>query len=216
MKIERNCLFCSNKFKTSKAEVNRGYGKFCSRSCSSKYGNSLREHNGIEVECTNCKKSIRRKKGLLGKVKNFFCSRKCKSLHEGIDRNKNCLNCNKKLMFNRKSRQRKYCSQECQNEHNRNKFITEWKEGICDGGVGESISTHIRKYLFDKYDHKCCKCGWAEKNPITNLIPLTVNHINGNPYDHREENLELICPNCHSLTPNYGGLNLGNGRRERS
>ena len=26
------------------------------------------------------------------------------------------------------------------------------------------------------------------------------------------ENLEILCPNCHSLTGNYKHLNIGNGR----
>jgi hypothetical protein len=27
--------------------------------------------------------------------------------------------------------------------------------------------------------------------------------------------LEILCPNCHSLTPTYGGLNRGKGRKLR-
>jgi len=30
-----------------------------------------------------------------------------------------------------------------------------------------------------------------------------------------EENVEALCPNCHSLTINFGGANLGNGRNQR-
>jgi hypothetical protein len=30
--------------------------------------------------------------------------------------------------------------------------------------------------------------------------------------DEEIENLRLICPNCHSLTPNYRGANRGHGR----
>ena len=29
------------------------------------------------------------------------------------------------------------------------------------------------------------------------------------------DNLELLCPNCHSLTKTYKALNLGNGRHTR-
>ena len=42
---------------------------------------------------------------------------------------------------------------------------------------------------------------------------LQVNHIDGNYKNNREENLELLCPNCHSLTPNYRSLNRGKGRK---
>lgn len=36
-------------------------------------------------------------------------------------------------------------------------------------------------------------------------LSLHLHHINGVNNDNRLENLELLCPNCHSLTDNYGG-----------
>ena len=40
----------------------------------------------------------------------------------------------------------------------------------------------------------------------------TVDHIDGNSDNNSEENLRLICPNCHSLTSTYRGANRGHGR----
>ena len=31
----------------------------------------------------------------------------------------------------------------------------------------------------------------------------TTPHINGNPLDDRLENLQILCPNCHSQTDSY-------------
>jgi 5-methylcytosine-specific restriction endonuclease McrA len=31
--------------------------------------------------------------------------------------------------------------------------------------------------------------------------------VNGNRHDNRLENLRLLCPNCHSQTPNFGAKN---------
>jgi hypothetical protein len=36
------------------------------------------------------------------------------------------------------------------------------------------------------------------------FIPLDLHHKNGDPKDNRLENLELLCPNCHRLTDNWG------------
>jgi hypothetical protein len=36
-------------------------------------------------------------------------------------------------------------------------------------------------------------------------IMLHVNHKNGNWLDDRPENVQFLCPNCHSQTPNYCG-----------
>ena len=52
-------------------------------------------------------------------------------------------------------------------------------------------------------EDKCCKCGWREKPEGSRFTPCELDHINGNPTDHRLENLQLICPNCHSLTETY-------------
>ena len=40
-------------------------------------------------------------------------------------------------------------------------------------------------------------------------ISLQVDHINGYRYDHRLQNLRLLCPNCHAQTDTFGGKNRG-------
>ena len=67
----------------------------------------------------------------------------------------------------------------------------------------------------EKYQCKCSKCGWGEENPFSHTIPLEVEHIDGNFQNNREDNLTLLCPNCHSLTPTYKGANKRNGRKDR-
>ncbi len=122
-----------------------------------------------------------------------------------------CLNCLKEIFKNNK-----FCSNKCQIEYQYNNYINKWKNKSIDGIRGEyQISSYIKKYLFKKYNNKCSKCGWGEENKYTNKIPLEVEHIDGNYKNNSEENLTLLCPNCHSLTSTYKGANLNNGRKSR-
>ena len=40
-------------------------------------------------------------------------------------------------------------------------------------------------------------------------LPLELHHINGNHYDNRLENLQILCPNCHAIQPGNAGANIG-------
>lgn len=79
-------------------------------------------------------------------------------------------------------------------------------------GKRNELSSAIRRYLLDKAQNKCSLCGWSKKNKITGKIPLQIDHIDGNSKNNRPENLRVLCPNCHSLTPTFGALNKGKGR----
>jgi 5-methylcytosine-specific restriction endonuclease McrA len=43
-------------------------------------------------------------------------------------------------------------------------------------------------------------------------LSLELHHINGDGKDNRLENLQLLCPNCHSQTDSWGGRNRSVGR----
>ena len=53
--------------------------------------------------------------------------------------------------------------------------------------------------------HECESCGLSEW--MDNPIPIELDHINGQCYDHRLENLRVLCPNCHAMTDTYRGKN---------
>jgi hypothetical protein len=109
-----------------------------------------------------------------------------------------------------------YCSIQCQQDYQYRLFVERWQVGLEDGSVGDlGISNHIRRYLRNKYGDACARCGWNEQHPDTGEVPIEIHHVNGNGTDHREENLTLLCPNCHSLTPTYRGRNKGKGRVKR-
>ena len=123
---------------------------------------------------------------------------------------KNCLFCNKELS----GKQVKYCSNSCQMAYNREQYIARWKndeETGCTSSGG--LSEHVRNYLLHKTNSQCELCGWGKIHPITLRVPLEIHHIDGNSRNCMEDNLQVLCPNCHSLTANFGSLNT-EGRGE--
>jgi hypothetical protein len=108
----------------------------------------------------------------------------------------------------------KTCSNSCEQERRYEDFIKKWKSGDKSGIVGfDQTSNYIRKYLMRKYNNACQECGWSKVNLTTNKVPLQIEHIDGDWQNNVEGNLKLLCPNCHSLTPTYGYLNKGKGRK---
>jgi len=123
-----------------------------------------------------------------------------------------CLNCE-----NTTARSTyKYCSNQCQSDYQYKVFISQWLDGKVSGGrVSGVVSAHVKRYLREINNNKCQHCGWSQINQFTQIVPLEADHIDGNHNNNRIDNLRLLCPNCHALTPTYRALNKGNGRSWR-
>jgi hypothetical protein len=161
--------------------------------------------------CPSCKKKLNYEQR-----RNKFCSHSCSASYnnKGVRRHgkqtNSCLNCEKKTA----SYKNRYCSYDCCHEYHYKTYIERWLSDVSFGN-GERLSINIRKWLKKEKENCCEECGWKEVNPITGNVPITIDHIDGNCENNRPENLKLLCPNCHSLTPTYGNLNKGNGRKSR-
>lgn len=183
------------------------------------------KENNIEFEhkynkknfCKFCGKEITGR----DRFRKKFCNRSCAASYNNSKyvkrKQKNgyqkfCKNCGKPVNKNSKM----FCSNECFRKYEFEERVKKWKNGDDKGYSGKSvsISDFIKKYLLLKNNCKCEKCGWSEKNPITGLYPLQIHHIDGDCTNNKEENLQLLCPNCHSLTETFGRLNK-NSKRER-
>lgn len=66
-------------------------------------------------------------------------------------------------------------------------------------------SNHLRQRLIKEglKKEQCEKCGLNEW--LGEKLSLELDHINGEHQDNRIENLKILCPNCHSLTPTWKG-----------
>ncbi len=109
----------------------------------------------------------------------------------------------------------KYCSNKCQSDFAYGAYIKRWKYGKEEGVRGiatKNMSGHLVRYVMEKYEDKCARCGWSKVNEFSGKTPLEIDHMDGNSENNNESNLILLCPNCHSLTSNYKNLNKGNGR----
>ena len=102
--------------------------------------------------------------------------------------NRKCSNCN--II----TKNKKFCSNKCQQEFKYKKYIDKWL-------AGKETGTRSN--------------GFTVRNYVRRIPVLEVEHLDGNSSNNRPENLDLICPNCHSLTTTYKALNKGNGNQKR-
>ena len=122
-----------------------------------------------------------------------------------------CLACGKEV----KRAVDKFCNNHCQAEHRYITYVARWLAGLETGRKGKfyALSDYVRRYMRETHGEKCSGCGWSVRHPLTNRVPLTIDHIDGDVENCRPENLRLLCPNCHSLTETFGSLNRGRGKR---
>jgi 5-methylcytosine-specific restriction endonuclease McrA len=124
-----------------------------------------------------------------------------------------------------------YCSRSCGNSRVWSKEINEsrsaklagrtavrsnpeqWKKNMKQAWLEKYNSTPFDKLgsenrkrrVLEDQEHKCNHCGISEWNG--NPIVLELEHKDGNNTNNTRENLECICPNCHSQTTTWRGRN---------
>ena len=199
-------------------------GRFCSSHCSRSFSAKSGSENHKKVNCCDCGRELT--VNIHSAVKGVRCvecrttmederrgrKKRVYNKREGYLPTTNCLSCGKKIRIGITG----YCKH-CYRRNVHNVWIDGWLNGSIDGNLpGGHIPMPIRNYLFEQNENRCSRCGWGEINITTGKIPLEINHVDGDHNNNRPNNLELICPNCHSLTPTYRALNKGNGRNRKN
>jgi hypothetical protein len=141
-----------------------------------------------------------------------FCNRSCSAsfTNNAVPRRKklplkDCIGvCSRQISARSRS---DYCSTDCKHIS----LLRDWwhKDWVP---TNQEFPAFLRDILIIK---GCSLCGWNKTNIMTGKGTCQIDHINGNPSDHSFDNIRVLCPNCHSLTMNYGALNKGNGRTHR-
>ena len=154
----------------------------------------------IEKECLYCKSTfaafVREVKRGGGK----YCTRTCSSKAAGqkikaaLIPNCKCTFCNAEFYRGKTKKEisksgLQFCSRVCKDKAQR---IESNITSIHPDHYGEG-KTRYRDIAFRAYEHKCNRCGWNEIPDI-----LEVHHKDCNRENNKAENLEILCPICHS------------------
>jgi 5-methylcytosine-specific restriction endonuclease McrA len=166
--VKIKCLNCNKEFEVTQSEVNRGYGKFCSRSCAAIYRNKKRlKAEKVKLICQYCgntyTKEIREIKQLHKKgMESKYCSIKCLNASKRKKREvKNCLNCSKEFEFI-PYKNNKFCSIDCVREYkSKNK-------NICK-------KLKLRFLVLERDNFTCQYCGRTPSKDRS--VILEIDHI---------------------------------------
>lgn len=148
-----------------------------------------------------------------------YCSRSCKAKATRIQINTICLICNNSFThISSRCNKAKYCSKSCYYISQRNKGKTEFTcQYCCKKFIGHAchnrkycsrscvnkaaketfkpVYSTVRKMLIKRnLINQCARCGFHQEPKI-----LGVHHKDRNRHNNELSNLEILCPNCHSL-----------------
>jgi len=208
--IKIKCHECQIEFDKYKGEYDRQISKgreafFCSLKCGTIYNRRNQETKKQKKYSCNKSKCVYCQSDLAYENKtNKFCDQSCAAKFNNSKKIKikNCLCCH--IEFRPKHGNKiKYCSKKCSDIYRTQKTLELIKSGLYKPKSCQTST--LKKYLIEIRGYKCENC----KNSVwmNQKICLTLDHINGDATDNKLENVQLLCWNCHSITPNFGSKN---------
>ena len=159
-------------------------------------------------KCKKCGNEFEPQKGLIS-----FCSLSCRNSRERTEEIKNKIS--DSIRRSEKFRQ----SQIDKVKFTDYKKIAEksketWNKKILNADFKTLSFERLKKRIKLEQNNKCNECGidsWNDKS-----ITLELEHKDGNHHNNERENLECLCPNCHSQTETWRGRNKTNKRNKIS
>ena len=80
-----------------------------------------------------------------------------------------------------------------------------YKQELLSADCTTMCPDRLRNRIILEQNGKCNKCGLSEW--LGEKLVLEIDHKDGNHQNNDRDNLEGLCPNCHSLTPTWRGRN---------
>jgi len=209
------CLKCGEDFTPQKGLVN-----YCSLKCR----NSRIQTKEINLQRSNTAKGL----VILEKVKSkTLCDYGCGQVAKFLLKNRKfCC----EISSNKCPEQKRKNKEGCLNAYRKNTTLLrgfqikdsrseEWRKksqesrklNIMSKPFKERSIEQKKKQILEEQNGKCLSCSidsWLEKK-----ISLELHHVDGNHSNDERENLQLLCPNCHSLTNNYCNKGKGNVKK---
>lgn len=173
IKYEKTCKHCTSIFTVP--EYRKETALYCSRKCLG-FGSRTQ----ITSDCSVCNTKFTHLASRANKAK--YCSTKCynkSQINKGLTTYE-CQHCHIKFQDS-KSTKRKYCSKQCTNKASKETFIAKF-------------STVRKMMLARGMINQCARCSF-NKYPLI----LGVHHKDRNRKNNDLSNLEVLCPNCHSI-----------------
>lgn len=163
-------------------------------------------------KCKKCGSDFEPKKGLFD-----YCSLKCRNSRTWSDEDKM-----KKSESAKKSErlkevlvQLRVFNKQTENyKKNIEKIKKTWNDKLMKEDFNLLSFERLKKRVLIEQNNKCNHCGietWNNKPLI-----LELEHKDGNNKNNLRDNLEAICPNCHSQTSTWRGKNKKNKKGQIS
>lgn len=157
----------------------------------------------IKQNCLNCQKDFNVRSQDVNRGLGKFCCQSCASLYQRHNETKpspnvSCAHCDVKFYISNSKRKNSksglyFCCRKHKDEAQRIGGI----QGIMPPHYGTSqpdLSSHYRRIAFSNKPKVCERCGYD-----THEAAIIVHHKDRNRLNDADENLEVLCANCHAI-----------------